>query len=266
VRDTKGWRVFVSLKAKPVEKVARSQAGAMGMDLNADHLASAETDRFGNLIDVGRFDCAFYGKTEQQATAIIGDAAARSSERAKLAGKPVVIEKLYFQKKKAELESADRRAARMLSSFAFRKTAASNKSACFRAGVEVVELKPAYTSVIGAVNYARSKRISTHQGAAFAIARRGLGMSERPTCRMAVVPARKGGHATFALSVRNRAKHGWSFWSNVKTRLQAAHRAHFRCGALKKAPPPLPRANPAAYATGSPRCDSVASIALSTVR
>ena len=40
----------------------------------------------------------------------------------------------------------------MLSSFAFRKTAASIKSACFRAGVEVVELKPAYTSVIGAVN------------------------------------------------------------------------------------------------------------------
>jgi hypothetical protein len=39
VRDTKGWRVFVSLKAQPVEKVTRSQAGAMGMDLNADHLA-----------------------------------------------------------------------------------------------------------------------------------------------------------------------------------------------------------------------------------
>jgi hypothetical protein len=39
VRDTKGWRVFVSLKAQPIEKVTRSQAGAMGMDLNADHQA-----------------------------------------------------------------------------------------------------------------------------------------------------------------------------------------------------------------------------------
>jgi hypothetical protein len=84
-------------------------------------------------------------------------------------------------------------------------------------------------------------------------------MSERPTCRLAVVPARKGGHVTFALPVRNRAKHVWSFWSNVKTRLKAAH---FRCGAHKKAPPPLPPANPAACAPGSPRCDWVASIAL----
>jgi IS605 OrfB family transposase len=266
VRDTKGWRVFVSLEAQPIEKATRSQAGAIGIDLNADHLAFAETDGFGNLIDFRRFDCAVYGKTEEQATAIIGDAAARIAERAKLAGKPVLIEELDFQNKKAELESADRRAARMLSSFAFNKTAASIKSACFRAGVEVVEVNPAYTSVIGAVNYARSKGIPTHQGAAYAIARRGLGMSERPTCRVAVVPARKGGHVTFALPVRNRAKHVWSFWSNVKTRLKAAHQAHFRCGAHKKAPPPLPRPNPAACATGSPRRDSVASIALSTVR
>ena len=266
VKDSKGWRVFVSVAAQPVKETTHSQVGAIGVDLNADHLAFAETDRFGNLINFGRFECAVYGKTKDQATAIIGDIAAQLAEWAKLAGKPVVIEKLAFQKKKAELESADRRAARMLSSFAFNKTGDSIRSACFRAGVEVIEVNPAYTSVIGAVNYARSKGIPTHQGAAYAIARRGLGMSERPTCRVAVVPARKGGHVTFALPVRNRAKHVWSFWSNVKTRLRAAHQAHFRCGAHKQAPPPLPRANPALCATGSPRRDSVASIALSTVR
>lgn len=266
VRDAKGWRVFVSFAAKPVERVTRSQAGAFGIDLNAGHLAFTEIDRSGNLIDFGRIDCHVYGKTRDQASAIIGDIAAQLAERAKLAGKPVVIEELDFQKKKAELESADRRAARMLSSFAFNKAAASIKSACFRAGVEVIEVNPAYTSVIGAVNHARSKGISTHQGAAYAIARRGLGMSERPTCRVALVPARKGGHVTFALPVRNRAKHVWSFWSNVKTGLKAAHQAHFRCGTRKKASPPLPRANPALGATGSPRCDSVASIAHSTVR
>ena len=70
---------------------------------------------------------AVYGKTDEQATAVIGDAAARIAEQAKLAGKPVVIEELDFQNKKAELESADRRATRMLSSFAFKKTAASIK-------------------------------------------------------------------------------------------------------------------------------------------
>lgn len=197
---------------------------------------------------------------------MIGGIAARLAERARLAGKPVVLEKLDFQKKKAELESVDRPAARMLSSFAFNKTGASLKSACFRTGVEVIEINPAYTSVIGAVNHARSKGIPTHQGAAYAIARRGLGMSERPTCRVPVVPARKGGQVTFALPVRNRAKHVWSFWSSVKTRLKAALQAHLRCGANPMAPPPRPRVNPAMCATGSPRRDSVASIALPTVR
>jgi hypothetical protein len=63
-----------------------------------------------------------------------------------------------------------------------RRQLPASSEACFRAGVEVVQVvkmvkmvkvNPAYTSVIGAVNYARSKGISTHPGAAYAIARRG---------------------------------------------------------------------------------------------
>ena len=52
--------------------------------------------------------------------------------------------------------------------------------AAFRAGVEVLEVHPAYTSTIGAVNHAARFGISIHQGAAIAIARRSLGLSERP--------------------------------------------------------------------------------------
>jgi len=95
--------------------------------------------------------------------------------RAKALCKPVVIEALDFAKKKAELQKTDARYARMLSSFACNQTASSIKAACFRAGVQVMEVNPAYTSVIGAVNHAQTKGISVHQGAAFAIARRGSG-------------------------------------------------------------------------------------------
>jgi hypothetical protein len=58
-----------------------------------------------------------------------------------------------------------------------------------------------------------------------AIARRGLGLSERPTVQVAVVPTRRGGHVTFALPVGNRAKHVWSFWAEVQTHLKAALQA-----------------------------------------
>ena len=51
--------------------------------------------------------------------------------------------------------------------------------------------------------------------------------------------------------VRNRSKHVWSFWSNVMTRLKAAHKEHYRSGAHRDAPPPLRPLKPALGAPGS---------------
>jgi IS605 OrfB family transposase len=240
VRDNKGWRIFVSLEALPIEQLSRKELGAIGIDVNADHLAISETDRFGNLVEARRIDLITYGKTKDQVKAIIGDVAISIATQAKIAGKPVVIESLDLQKKKTELETCNPKQARLLSSFAYSKTFSAIKATAFRNGVEVIEVNPAYTSVIGAVNFAQAKGISVHQGAAYAIARRGLGLSERPTVQNeAIVPTCNGGHVTFALPARNRAKHVWSFWSRVRTNLKAAHVAHFRCGAHKTAPPPL---------------------------
>jgi len=239
VRDEKGWRVFVSTQVAPVECVTRSALGAIGVDINADHLAVSETDRFGNLVRSRRIDLVTYGKTSHQAKARIGDAVALIAAQAKTAGKPVVVERLDFQKKKAEMETASPWQARMLSSFSYRQVLTHLKAACFRYGVEVIEVNPAYTSVIGAVNHAQRHGISVHLGAAFAVARRGLGLSERAPKRAAVVPLRNGGHVTFVLPVRNRAKHVWSHWASVRTKLKAAHAAHARSGEAQAPPAPL---------------------------
>lgn len=239
VRDDQGWRVFASVEARPVEQVSRTALGAIGVDINADHLALSETDRFGNLIGAKRVDLSLYGKTQKQAKALVGDAVVAIAAQARNAGKPVVMEALDFQKKKAELEAVEPRQARMLSSFACRQITSHLKAACFRAGVEVIEVNPAYTSVIGSVNHAQRHGISVHQGAALAVARRGLGFSERPPQRPAIVPVRNGGHVTFTLPARNRAKHVWSYWADIQKKLKAAHVAHFRSGEASASPAPL---------------------------
>lgn len=239
VRDDKGWRVFASVEAQPVATNSHTDLGAIGIDVNADHLAVSETDRFGNLIDSRRIDLVVYGKTSNRAKALIGDAAVSIAAQARAAGKSVVIERLEFQKKKAELETANPKQARLLSSFACRQFAAHLKAACFRAGVEVIEVNPAYTSVIGAINHAQRHGISVHMGAALAIARRGLGFSERPPKRPAIVPVRNGGHVTFTLPARNRVKHVWSYWAGVRRKLKAAHAAHARSGEANAPPAPL---------------------------
>jgi hypothetical protein len=251
VQDKTGWRVFVSVAVPPIKIETQALLGAIGVDTNADHLAIAETDRFGNLIRAVRFDLPLYGKATQQAKAMIGDACVSLASLAKAAGKPVVIETLDFTRKKAELGGVAPRQARMLSSFTSNKIASGIDAACFRAGVEVIKINPVYTSVIGAVNHAQVKGISIHMGAAFAIARRGLGLSEQPAVRTVHAPNRSGGHVTFALPVRNRAKHVWTQWSAIRTRLKAAHVAHYRSDAANAPPAPLRPSNPASCATRS---------------
>jgi len=159
--------------------------------------------------------------------------------RCAAAGKPLVLEQLDFRAKKSDLSNLNPKAARLLSGFFYAHVGAALRSACFRAGVEVIDVNPAYTSVIGAVNHASVRGISVHQGAATAIARRGLGFSERLSTRAGVAPTRGGGHVTFALPARNRAKHVWSFWASVKKNLSAAHAAHVRSGAHQSAPAPV---------------------------
>ena len=102
-RDAKGWRVFVSTEMVQVPVVTDSRLGVIGVDLNVDHLAVAETDRSGNFRSAFRVPLVTYGKSVHQAEALIGDAVARVVEYARAAGKPIVIEKLEFSQKKAAL-------------------------------------------------------------------------------------------------------------------------------------------------------------------
>jgi IS605 OrfB family transposase len=242
LKDDAGWRVFVSCQSPDVKLVSNRLRGAIGIDVNADHLAISETDRFGNLIESRRIDIHTVGKSTNQAKAIIEAAAGSVAKQAHSSGKPVAVERLDFAKKKAELERGNPHYARMLSSFACDKVISSIKSACFKQGIEVIEANPAYTSVIGAVNFAKQKGISTHMGAALAVARRSSGLSERVLARDGVTPTRNGGHVTFCLPVRNRQKHVWSQWAKVRVSLKAALAAHYRSGASKEAPAPLPKA------------------------
>ncbi len=240
-RDDRGWRVMVSVAVKPNASRSKAGIGAIGVDFNADHLAAAEVDRFGNLVDHQRIDTFLAHKDSEQRRAIMGDAVKVVVAHAASQSKPIVIERLDFSDKKAQLETVDPGRARTLSALAYSQFDSMLRAAAFRAGVDVLDVNPAYTSVIGAVNTAQRRGISVHLGAAHAIARRGLGLGELPIAHQGqlTVPARHGGHVTFALPERNRAKHVWSQWSGVRRRLSAALREHYRCGAAKAAAPPL---------------------------
>ena len=218
-----------------VPVVTDKRCGVIGVDLNANHLAVAETDRSGNYVHAFSVPLVTYGKSRRQAEALIGDAVACVVAHARGVGKPIVIEKLDFRQKKVALEGESRRYSRMLSSFSYGKVRAYFLSRGYRKGVEVHQVNPAFSSVIGRVKFMERYGLSVHQAAALVLARRLLGCSERIPRRW-VAPAGNGVHVAFTVPVRKRVKHVWTYWGAVSGQLRPALAAQRRLGRRRRGP------------------------------
>lgn len=232
-RDKKGWILFVSTSLGEPTWGTREGMGAIGVDLNANHLAAVETDRYGNPVKTKIIPLNCYGKNSEQTKALIGNAIAELVQWGVSRQKPLVVEKLDFQKKKSELrESGNRKYARMLSSLAYVNILTTVKSRAWRFGVKVKEVNPAYTSVIGRLKFAARYGLTVHESAALCIARRFQGVSERLPRRLDKIPDGKSSHVALPLPERNRGQHVWKLWRLVKKKLSVVLAAHFR--AIKK--------------------------------
>ena len=237
-RDGKGWRVFATTELPEVAITTDRRRGAIGVDLNADHLAVVETDASGNYLNAWRVPLVTYGKSQRQSEALIGDAVASVVEYAREVGKPIVIERLDFRQKKAVLEGESRRYSRMLSSFSYGKVKAYFISRGYRQGVEVHQVNPAFSSVIGRVKFMERYGLTVHQAAALVLARRLLGCSERIPRRW-VCPVGNGVQVAFTVPVRKRVKHVWTYWGAVSGQLRPALAAQHRLGKRRRRPNPV---------------------------
>lgn len=225
-------QVIVGVEPAPIGTVAWS--GAVGVDLNADHVALGEVDRFGNPVLARSLPVALYKRSKEQVEACLGDVVAEVVGTAKLLGKPVVAERLDFSAKRARLrEVGGHRYARMLSGFAYKKFFGLLEARCAKEGVELIGVNPAWTSLVGLVKFAGGYGLTVHQAAAVAIARRGMGprhkvckCEDKSACDHALVPrglkerlATKARNAP-PLPERNRGRHVWSDWNRYQRRLR----------------------------------------------
>ena len=120
----------------------------------------------------------------------------------------------------------------MLSSFSYGKIKAYFISRGYRQGVEVHQVNPAYSSVVGRVKFMERYGLTVHQAAALVLARRLLGCSERIPRRW-VAPIGNGVHVAFTVPVRKRVKHVWTYWGAVSRQLRPALAAQHRLGEAK---------------------------------
>jgi len=227
-KDGKSWRVFASTALEKAEVHSLEGNGVIGIDLNVDHIAYMETDRFGNPVTKKTFPWVSYGKSKGQLRAITGDLCKEIIKYAEETKKPIVIEKLDFQKKKISLKDESKKFARLLSSFSYGMFFEFLLSRAFKHGIKIHQINPAFTSVIGRINYAKRYGLSTHLAAALCIARRYQQFSESPCSSKGTTPDGKGSHVAFALPERNRTKHVWHFWGKVKKKITTVLVAHYQ--------------------------------------
>ena len=200
------WHTHISIDIEPGEKVSRPvSCGAVGIDFNADHLAVAETNVAGNRVKCWRVDLDFKGKTADQRKDILSVALQGVVNHAAQRKLPLVIEDLDFSEKKHQMaEQATSTGYRvMLSGLAYSQYQAFCESKCFKAGVELIKVNPAFTSVIGRVKYAKRLGISTHLAAALAIARRGQQLKERAPASAFVVDGTKEQKVCLPVRIRH---------------------------------------------------------------
>ena len=155
--------------------------GVVGMDINVNHVALAETDGYGNMIWCGEIRYDLHNKTSNQKKAILQDAVIQIIEKCKEVNKPLIKEELDFEKAKEEMEiyNQNKKFNRMQSSFNYRVIDEKITSRAYKESVGVMRVDPAYTSRIGDIKYRRAKGISVHKSAAYVIGRRGMGYQEK---------------------------------------------------------------------------------------
>jgi IS605 OrfB family transposase len=177
--DDKGWRVFASTAIMKTPTFSDVRLGAVGVDFNVGFISVGETDRFGNLIASRDVPMITAEKSKHATQTTISTAVQDIIAIACKAQKPISIEYLDFSKKKAQLSYASPGRQRMLSAFAYTRFAQTLGARAHDAGIEVVEVRAAYSSKIGSAKYARRYGLSGHRAAALVLARRGQRFPDR---------------------------------------------------------------------------------------
>jgi len=174
--------VFITIEEKFPEITITRNNGVIGIDLNAypSHIAWVETNKSGSLLSYGKFQMPelFTGrKNKREYYSWIY--AREIVEMAKEKEKAIVIENVRIKDRGRRGDYAGRKSRRIRHNFVYRKLLERIKICALREGIQVIEVNPAYTSVIDMLKYAPQFMISKDIASAYVIARRGLGKKEK---------------------------------------------------------------------------------------
>lgn len=210
------WYLHTTVELHDIPWISHKKNGAIGIDLNVKSIAWAYCDHEGNLKQHGQIKIDLENKSSGQTTNILSKAIGQIIEIGVDKECPIVIEKLDFSRKKSRLREHRKRYAKMLSQFAYSKFSDLVHSKARLSAIQVEEVNPAYSSLIGMTKFMSLYGLNSGTSAALVLARRTFRFSERlPRCLNAL------------LQPVDCNKHVWHYWGRTSKLLKGCHRHSF---------------------------------------
>lgn len=171
--------VAVSYESSTI--VTRKEHGVIGIDFNKGFVNICETDEKGNIVGVEKMKYPF-GKAGTT-NAGLADVISRVCEKAIKTGKSIVVEDLSFERKKRKTKKAvtptEKERMRMLHSLPYSRYSQILENITFNKRIELIKVNPAYTSRTAEQKFCNQMKLNIHDGAAYVIARKGMGIKDK---------------------------------------------------------------------------------------
>ena len=150
--------------------------GCVSIDLNYDHVALTDIDKYGNRIsgEVLRFNPE--NKTSGQISDEIGRIMSKVGKYCEDRKKPLVMEDIDTTISKHGMRYGSKKGNRHASVFAYKKMESCIENQSYRRSFGIIKINPAYTSQIGKILYMRKLGISIHEAASYVIGLKGMGL------------------------------------------------------------------------------------------
>jgi len=244
IRISDAWKVQVIVDLPSISTITDAKNGSIGVDQNPLCIATASLKPDGNLEDIHLHKLTQGHRSANQAEYELSQVVCSLVEQAVLTQRPIVIEKLDFPQIQRELKS--RGLNRVLSRFKYSLFRKLLYGRAAKYGVEVIEVNPSFSSIIGWLKFGYGYGLNRHQAAAIAIGRRisrpsGKPFSERIRARLTPghPAARKLSRDASAEPARKRTEHDWTGWRRLGKLL--AREPSKTKGARSKKPPAVSR-------------------------
>lgn len=170
--------VTVSYESSAI--ITRKEHGVIGIDFNKGFINICETDEKGNVVSIEKMRYPFgkAGITDAGLSDVINRACSKATDT----GKSIVAEDLSFEKKKRKTKKAvtpsEKERMRMLHSLPYSRYAKILENITFNKRIELIKVNPAYTSRIAEQKFCNKMKLNIHDGAAYVIARKGMGIKD----------------------------------------------------------------------------------------